>query len=95
MNAPKAGVIALCFATAIAARAMVPSPSGYWLTVVAESMGVWFAYCALIAEPDPSRALVLRLWGLDWTLQACELGPRSGRGRARAPRAPVPAVSAA
>jgi len=94
MNAPKAGVIALCFATAIAARAMVPAPSGYWLTVVAESMGVWFAYCALIAEPNPSRALVLRLWGLDWTRDeaCCHFFVTGATGTGKTARAIVPIV---
>ena len=94
MNAPKAGVIALCFATAVAARAMVPAPSGYWLTVAAESMGVWFAYSALTAAPDPSRALVLRLWGLDWTRDeaCCHFFVTGATGTGKTARAIVPIV---
>jgi len=94
MNAPKAGVIALCFATAVAARAMVPAPSGYWLTVAAESMGVWFAYNALTAAPDPSRALVLRLWGLDWTRDeaCCHFFVTGATGTGKTARAIVPIV---
>jgi hypothetical protein len=93
MNAPRAGVIALCFATAIAARVAVPAPSGYWLTVVAESM-VWFAYGALIAESDPSRARVLRLWGLDWTRDeaCCHFFVTGATGTGKTARAIVPIV---
>jgi type IV secretory pathway TraG/TraD family ATPase VirD4 len=94
MNARRAGVIALCFATAIAARAAVPAPSGYWLTVAAEAMGVWFAYSALIAESDPSRALVLRLWGLDWTRDeaCCHFFVTGATGTGKTARAIVPIV---
>lgn len=94
MNAPRAGVIALCFATAIAARAVVPAPAGYWLTVVAESMGVWFAYSALIAAPDPGRERVLRLWGLDWTRDeaCCHFFVTGATGTGKTARAIVPIV---
>ncbi len=94
MNSHRAGVIALCYVLAAMARAFAPAPTGYWFAVGAAAMGVWFTYYALIAAPDPRRARVLRLWGLDWTRDeaCCHFFVTGATGTGKTARAIVPIV---
>ena len=94
MNTHRAGVIALCYVLAAMARAFAPTPTGYWFAVGAAALGVWFTYYALIAAPDPRRAPVLRLWGLDWTRDeaCCHFFVTGATGTGKTARAIVPIV---
>jgi type IV secretory pathway TraG/TraD family ATPase VirD4 len=94
MNTHRAGVIALCYVLAAMARASAPGPTGYWFAVGAAALGVWFTYYALIAAPDPRRAPVLRLWGLDWTRDeaCCHFFVTGATGTGKTARAIVPIV---
>ncbi|MEY4813462.1 MAG: hypothetical protein RLZZ162_535, partial [Verrucomicrobiota bacterium] len=72
MNQRTAGLAAVCFGVAVVVRLMVAAPVGYWLPVLAEGVGAWLIYCALIAGFEAKAAVVLRLWGLEWTRdEAC------------------------
>jgi type IV secretory pathway TraG/TraD family ATPase VirD4 len=90
----RAAVIVLCFGVALIVRATVAAPAGFWLTLGAESLAVWFAYVALVATPDPRRVRVLRLWGLDWTRDeaCCHFFVTGATGTGKTARAIVPIV---
>ena len=49
MNQRTAGLAAVCFGVAVAVRLTVAAPVGYWLPVLAEGVGAWLIYSALIA----------------------------------------------
>ena len=60
MSAWTVALIAVCYAGAALVRLSVPVPVGYWLPVLAEGLGVWLAYGALIGSLDAKYAIVLR-----------------------------------
>ena len=66
MNQRTAGLAAVCFGVAVVVRLMVAAPVGYWLPVLAEGVGAWLIYSALIAGFEAKAAVVLRLWGLEF-----------------------------
>jgi hypothetical protein len=87
-------LVGLCFAGAAGVRLIVPAPVGFWFPLAALGAGVWFAYCGSVAPPDPKRAVVLRLWGVDWTRDeaCCHFFITGGTGTGKTARAVVPIV---
>ncbi len=94
MNARSCSLIATCFVGAAVTRVMVAAPAGFWLPVAAVSAGVWIVYCALIAPPSSTSAIVLQLWGLTWTRDeaCCHFFITGGTGTGKTARAIVPIV---
>ena len=74
MNQRTAGLAAVCFGVAVVVRLMVAAPVGYWLPVLAEGVGAWLIYSALIAGFEAKAAVVL--------LAAGQMQP--GRARSKA-----------
>jgi len=87
-------LIAFCYAGAAMVRLSVPVPVGYWLPVLAEGLGVWLAYGALIGSLDAKYAIVLRLWGLAWTRDeaCCHFFVTGATGTGKTARAVVPII---
>ncbi len=94
MNLRSAVLVAACFVSAGLTRHSVPAPLGYWLTVGTESAGLWLAFCALVAEREDRTAVVLRLWGLEWTRDetCCHFFITGATGTGKTARAVVPIV---
>ena len=94
MNQRSAVLVAACFVGAGLTRHSVPAPLGYWLTVGAESAGLWLAFCALVADREGRSAVVLRLWGLEWTRDetCCHFFITGATGTGKTARAVVPIV---
>ena len=94
MSAWTVALIAVCYAGAALVRLSVPVPVGYWLPVLAEGLGVWLAYGALIGSLDAKYAIVLRLWGLAWTRDeaCCHFFVTGATGTGKTARAVVPIV---
>jgi len=93
----KARIVSLagtCFAGAWAAKAGVAAPVGHWLPILAESAGVWLAYCAFIEACENRTGIVLRLWGLTWTRDeaCCHFFITGATGTGKTARAVVPIV---
>jgi len=84
----------MCFAGAWLSKAVVASPAGYWLPILAESAGVWLAYCALVETCEGGSGIVLRLWGLAWTRDeaCCHFFITGATGTGKTARAVVPIV---
>jgi type IV secretory pathway TraG/TraD family ATPase VirD4 len=87
------GLLALCFAAAAFARSSGPGLAAYGFTILAETVGVWLAYCAL-AAPDRNSPVVLKLWGLEWTRDeaCCHFFITGATGTGKTARAVVPIV---
>jgi type IV secretory pathway TraG/TraD family ATPase VirD4 len=87
-------LVAVCYTGAALVRLGVPAPVGYWLPVLAEGLGVWLAYGALIGSLDAKYAIVLRLWGLAWTRDeaCCHFFVTGATGTGKTARAVVPIV---
>jgi type IV secretory pathway TraG/TraD family ATPase VirD4 len=87
-------LVAVCYAGAALVRLGVAAPVGYWLPVLAEGVGVWLAYGALIGSLDAKYAIVLRLWGLAWTRDeaCCHFFVTGATGTGKTARAVVPIV---
>ena len=79
---------------AVLVRLNVEAPVGYWLPVLAEGAGVWLAYCALVNGFEGKDAVVLRLWGLEWTRDeaCCHFFITGATGTGKTARAVVPIV---
>lgn len=79
---------------AVLVRLNVAAPVGYWLPVLAEGAGVWLAYCALVNGFEGKDAVVLRLWGLEWTRDeaCCHFFITGATGTGKTARAVVPIV---
>ena len=94
MSAWTVALVAICYTGAALVRLGVPAPVGYWLPVLAEGVGVWLAYGALIGSLDAKYAIVLRLWGLAWTRDeaCCHFFVTGATGTGKTARAVVPIV---
>ncbi len=94
MNPRATGLALSCFAVAVQVRLAVAAPVGYWLPVLTESAGVWLAYCALVDALERKDAVVLRLWGLEWTRDeaCCHFFITGATGTGKTARAVVPIV---
>lgn len=94
MNARPASLAGMCFVGAWAAKVSVAAPVGYWLPILAESVGVWLAYCTLVEACESSSGIVLRLWGLTWTRDeaCCHFFITGATGTGKTARAVVPIV---
>lgn len=94
MNQRTVGLVAVCFGVAIVTRLTVAAPIGYWLPVLAIGIGGWLTYCALIAGFEAKAAVVLRLWGLEWTRDeaCCHFFITGATGTGKTARAVVPVV---
>ena len=94
MSAWTVALVAVCYAGAALVRLGVAAPVGYWLPVLAEGVGVWLAYGALIGSLDAKYAIVLRLWGLAWTRDeaCCHFFVTGATGTGKTARAVVPIV---
>ena len=94
MNQRTVGLIAVCFGVAVIVRLTVAEPVGYWLPVLAEGVGGWLAFCALTAGFEAKAAIVLRLWGLEWTRDeaCCHFFITGATGTGKTARAVVPIV---
>ena len=79
---------------AVLVRLNIEAPVGYWLPVLAEGAGVWLAYCALVNGFEGKDAVVLRLWGLEWTRDeaCCHFFITGATGTGKTARAVVPIV---
>ena len=94
MKAVSIGLVAACFAGAALGRVGLAAPLGYWLPVVSAGLAVWLAYNALLARLDEQNAVVLRLWGLEWTRDeaCCHFLITGATGTGKTARAVVPIV---
>lgn len=94
MNQRTVGLIAVCFGVAVIVRLTVAEPVGYWLPVLAEGVGGWLAFSALTAGFEAKAAVVLRLWGLEWTRDeaCCHFFITGATGTGKTARAVVPIV---
>lgn len=61
---------------------------------MAEGVGAWLIYYALIAGFEAKAAVVLRLWGLEWTRDeaCCHFFITGATGTGKTARAVVPVV---
>jgi type IV secretory pathway TraG/TraD family ATPase VirD4 len=89
-----AGLVVLCFGFAVVVRHSAASPVGYWLPVVALGVGGWLTYAAITAHFEGKLAVVLRLWGLEWTRDeaCCHFFITGATGTGKTARAVVPIV---
>lgn len=94
MNWRSGSLVCLCLAGAIVIRRFGDVSVSGWLTVAFLAVGVWIAYCALVAPADGKGAVVLRLWGLEWTRDeaCCHFFITGGTGTGKTARAVVPIV---
>ena len=94
MNQRTVGLAAVCFGVAVLVRLSVAAPIGYWLPVLAVGSGSWLTYAALIARFEAKAAVVLRLWGLEWTRDeaCCHFFITGATGTGKTARAVVPVV---
>ncbi len=94
MNQRTVGLIAVCLGVAVIVRLTVAEPVGYWLPVLAEGVGGWLAFSALTAGFEAKAAVVLRLWGLEWTRDeaCCHFFITGATGTGKTARAVVPIV---
>ena len=94
MNPRTAGLAAVSFGVAVVVRLMVAAPVGYWLPVLAEGVGAWLIYSALIAGFEAKATVVIRLWGLEWTRDeaCCHFFITGATGTGKTARAVVPVV---
>lgn len=92
MNQRTVGLIAVCFGVAILARFTVAAPVGYWLPVLAVGVGAWLTYDAIVSGFEVKAAVVLRLWGLEWTRDeaCCHFFITGATGTGKTARAVVP-----
>ncbi|MBA4182150.1 MAG: hypothetical protein C0506_16310 [Anaerolinea sp.] len=88
------GLVAACFAVAAWMRSQMPGTPGLALTVLAEASGVWLSYLALVARLEERNAVVLKLWGLEWTRDeaCCHFFITGATGTGKTARAVVPIV---
>ena len=89
-----AGLVVLCFGFAVLVRHSAASPVGYWLPVVALGVGGWLTYVAITTHFEGKLAVVLRLWGLEWTRDeaCCHFFITGATGTGKTARAVVPIV---
>jgi type IV secretory pathway TraG/TraD family ATPase VirD4 len=94
VNQRTVGLIAVCFGVAVIVRLTVAEPVGYWLPVLAEGLAGWLAFSALTAGFEAKAAIVLRLWGLEWTRDeaCCHFFITGATGTGKTARAVVPIV---
>lgn len=94
MNPRTVGLVVVCFGAAALVRHTTAAPVGYWLTVFTVGVGVWLAYGGLIAGFEAKAAVVLRLWGLEWTRDeaCCHFFITGATGTGKTARAVVPIV---
>lgn len=67
---------------------------GYWLAVGFVTASITSVYFTLVGSPDSRRAVVLRLWGLEWTRDeaCCHFFITGATGTGKTARAIVPIV---
>ena len=89
-----AGLVALCFGSAVLTRHAAAPPVGYWLPVITLGIGGWLTYVALTAYFEGKLTVVLRLWGLEWTRDeaCCHFFITGATGTGKTARAVVPIV---
>jgi type IV secretory pathway TraG/TraD family ATPase VirD4 len=94
VNQRTVGLVAVCFGVAVMVRLRVAAPVGYWLPVLAVGVGGRLTFGALLAGYEARAAVVLRLWGLEWTRdEACRHFFITGAtGTGKTARAEVPVV---
>ena len=94
MNQRTVGLVAVCFGVAVMVRLRVAAPAGYWLPVLAGGVGGWLTFGALLAGHEARAAVVLRLWGLEWTRDeaCCHFFITGATGTGKTARAVVPVV---
>lgn len=70
------------------------APVGYWFVLLSVGVGSWLSYTALIAGFEAKAAVVLRLWGLEWTRDeaCCHFFITGATGTGKTARAVVPVV---
>jgi hypothetical protein len=88
------GPVASCFATAALVRVLGEGPLTHWISIGGISVGIWFAYQALLSAEVPNRSVVLRLWGLEWSRDeaCCHFFITGATGTGKTARAVVPIV---
>lgn len=67
MKRSAAGWPVVWFGVAWVVRNQAPTMAGYAVTILAEALGVAFAFLAFVGEEERKGSIVLRLWGLVWT----------------------------
>lgn len=94
MKARAPSLAAVCFVGAWCAKTGVAAPVGFWLPILAEALGVWLMYCALVEFSEAGDNFVLRLWGLTWSRDeaCCHFFITGGTGTGKTARAIVPIV---
>lgn len=94
MKLSSLGLIAASFAGAVWMRQQMPGPVGLTLAVAAEACAVWLSYLTLVAQLEERNAVVLKLWGLEWTRDeaCCHFFITGATGTGKTARAVVPIV---
>ncbi len=94
MNARSIALIGVCFVGAALGRVTLAATAGYWLPLLAVGVGVWLAYSSLVAQLGARSAVVLRLWGLEWTRDeaCCHFFVTGATGTGKTARAVVPII---
>lgn len=88
------GLVVLCLGLAGVVRHAVDPPVGYWLPVLALAVGGWLTYAGVTSYFEGKLAVVLRLWGLEWTRDeaCCHFFITGATGTGKTARAVVPIV---
>ena len=94
MSPRTVGLVVVCFGIATVVRYTIAAPVGYWLPVLTVGAGAFLVYGALIASFEAKTAVVLRLWGLEWTRDeaCCHFFITGATGTGKTARAVVPIV---
>ena len=85
-------LIAACLAGAAWFRGHLATGTGYGLALLCGALALWLAYVALTGTATTDRAVVLKLWGLEWTRDeaCCHFFITGATGTGKTARAVVP-----